>query len=221
MEYLSTTCSSSGIHIEGFPDAIKVIKIEEKKGQRLADLALHKVDLEFAKNCLEAIKPILDAGNFDIVSQALWFSAITSYIKCFGISKSRFQLDYKTIYKDVLPKTLSVYFKNLRNKHLTHDENSFSQSFSGAVLNKKENPYKIAKIITVSVTANTLTQGNYNNLKLLIEDALAWAIKQYNTLCTDLTQKYEQHSHESLLAFKDIKFDMPSIDFVDKPRQKH
>jgi hypothetical protein len=48
MEYFLIKQTENGLHIEGFPDAVKVIRIDGPQSKRLADLALHKADLEFA-----------------------------------------------------------------------------------------------------------------------------------------------------------------------------
>lgn len=48
MEYFPIKQTENGLHIEGFPDAVKVIRIDGPQSKRLADLALHKADLEFA-----------------------------------------------------------------------------------------------------------------------------------------------------------------------------
>jgi hypothetical protein len=36
------------LHLDGFPDAIKLIRVDGPKAQLLADLALHRSDLRFA-----------------------------------------------------------------------------------------------------------------------------------------------------------------------------
>ena len=38
--------------MEGFPDAVKALRIDGRKARRLADLALHKADLDFALDAL-------------------------------------------------------------------------------------------------------------------------------------------------------------------------
>lgn len=48
MDNLNITPSESRLHIEGFPDAVKVI--EGPLSLQIADLSLHKIDLEFAQN---------------------------------------------------------------------------------------------------------------------------------------------------------------------------
>jgi len=55
MEHFTISKTEAGLHIEGFPDAVKVVVIDGREAKRLADLALHKDDLEFADACLDAI----------------------------------------------------------------------------------------------------------------------------------------------------------------------
>jgi hypothetical protein len=82
MERFSITKAGDVFHIDGFPDAVKVLRITGPKSQRLADLALHRADLDFVLECLVATSRQPDEGN--VVRQALWRSAIVHFIKCFG-----------------------------------------------------------------------------------------------------------------------------------------
>jgi len=52
MEHYDVSKTSHGFQIEGFPDAVKALRLVGRKAQRLADLALHKEDLDFAFECL-------------------------------------------------------------------------------------------------------------------------------------------------------------------------
>ena len=97
MEHFSITKTAEGFHIEGFPDAVKVLRLTGPKSQRLADLALHRADLDFALECLEAINHQPEEPY--LMRQALWRSAVVHFMKCFGRSESRFSLDAKNVYK--------------------------------------------------------------------------------------------------------------------------
>ena len=97
MEHFEITKTADGFHIEGFPDAVRVLRIPGPKSRRLADLALHKVDLDFTLECLEAINSTPDEPH--IFRRVLWHSAIVHFIKCFGQSESRFSLDSNVVYK--------------------------------------------------------------------------------------------------------------------------
>ncbi len=56
MEHFEITKTPEGFHIEGFPNAVKVLRIDGPKAQRLADLALHKADLDFAGSLYQKAK---------------------------------------------------------------------------------------------------------------------------------------------------------------------
>ena len=217
MEHFSITRTAQGFHIEGFPDAVKVLRITGPKSQRLADLALHKADLDFAFECLTAINQVPDEPY--VRHQALWRSAIVHFIKCFGKSESRFSLDAKKVYKgDTGAFEPYEYFEGLRNKHLVHDENSYAQCLPGAVLNKKGMDHNIAKIVCLSAVGDTLNQENYSNLHLLVTRTREWVVAQFDELCDVLTSELEPKSYDELFALDGITYTAPSADDVHKQR---
>lgn len=214
-ENLSISRTDSGFRIEGYPDAEKLIKLDGPKAKRLADLALHGSDLEFSNQCLASINAHPDL----LVRESLWRSAIIFYCKCFGGSASRFKLDFDRVYKsEPEAENAFSYFQSLRNKHLVHDENSYSQCSPGAVLNKREHESKIAKIVTVSHTALTLEQGNYANLELLISKAMQWVKNEYDVLCAILTSELEEQQYDTLLAKEGLLYRTPTVEDLDKKR---
>jgi len=217
MEHFSITKTAQGFHIEGFPDAVKVLRLTGPKSERLADLALHKADLDFALEYLAAINQVPEEPY--VVRQALWQSAIVHFIKCFGQSESRFSLDPKSVYKgDTGAFEPYKYFDSLRNKHLVHDENSYTQCLPGAVLNKKDMDHKIAKIVCLNVIGDTLAQENYSNLHLLATRAREWVVAQFDQLCEVLTSEFEQTPYDELFALDGITYTAPGADDVHKPR---
>ena len=149
----------SGLHIEGFPDAVKVLAIKGPRAKRLSDLALHRADLDFAEECLDAINVTPEEPR--VLREALWRSAILHFLKCFGDAGARFQLSAERILKGTPPEAAMAfdYFKGLRNKHIVHDENSCSQSIPGAILNNGNKAYKIEKIICFSAKAEPARGG--------------------------------------------------------------
>lgn len=208
MEHFSITKTAKGFHVEGFPDAVKVLRMTGAKSQRLADLALHRADLDFALECLEAINHQPEEPY--VVRQAPWRAAIVHFMKCFGQSESRFSLDAKRVYKgDAGASEPFEFFESLRNKHLVHDENSFAQCLPGAVLNKKGMDHKIAKIVCLSVIGDTLNQENYNNLHLLATRARKWVVTQFDELCNLLTAELEPKSYDELFAVEGITYTWP------------
>ena len=70
MENFAITKSDAGFHVEGFPEAVKVLGLKSREAQRLADLALHNSDLEFSLSCLDGINLVPEEpyvlGSVDI-----------------------------------------------------------------------------------------------------------------------------------------------------------
>lgn len=219
MEYFALTPSETGLHLGGFPDGVKVIRIDGPLAQRLAALSLHKADLDFADSCLIAMSDMKEP--YGIVHEALWRAAIVHFLKCFGDAGARFQLSADKILKSEPPEAMMafMYFKGLRNKHLIHDENSYAQSVPGAVLNKGDKGYKIEKIVCFSAIAGTMGPENYGNLKLLIQTTRSWVVSEFDTLCDVLTKELEKESHESLLAREALSYRAPTLDDIQKNRK--
>ena len=210
MEYYNIEHDEDGFNINGFPDSVKNINLDGPEAKRLADLFLHKIDLEFADFCLDTINQItLENTTLRI---ALWHTAIIYFTKCFGRS-TRFPLAPGKIYKNKPPEALKIYdyFKNLRNKHLVHDENPYSQCKPGAIINNGTKDYKVDKIICFAATVNTLNESNYGNLRLLIIDAKKWVDEEYDVLCERFTGELEKYSYEDLINRSSMTYKLPAF----------
>lgn len=218
MKYFSVSKTETSFHIEGFPDAVKIITINDPdKARSLADFSLHQEDLEFADACLDALN---QTNENPIVREALWRSAIVHYMKCFG-SGVRSDLSEVDIYRSEPPEALLAfgYFKDLRDKHFIHDVNPYAQSIPGAVLNNGTKDYKIEEIVCFSAFGETLEQGNYRNLKLLIEKARTWVASEFNSLREQLTAALEKECYDELLSRESITYGVPTVKDVSRRRK--
>lgn len=217
MEPIDISRTESGFHIEGFPDAVKAIRLSGPVARRLADLWLHKQDLDFAAECLSDINQVPDVER--VRREALWRSAIVHYAKCFGTSKSRFQLNASKILRgEPLGLATHKFFTELRDKHVVHDENSYALCFPGAVLNRGDKSYKIEKILCFAGFIQTLNQEHWANLKLLIDKAHAWVASEFDGICALLTKDLEQQTYAVLLARDGMTVRVPSLDEVGRTR---
>jgi len=225
MEYFEITPTNGEWHIEGFPDAAKVFRLEGQQAKRLADLALHQNDLNFALECLEGVNLIAKQFHgkeeqLHGLRQGLWYSAIVHCMKCFGDHESRFSLNPKQVFKGNTVDAMEPfeYFKNLRNKHLVHDENSYTQSLPGAILNKKGCDSKIARIVCLSVIGNTLDQNAYTGLHRVITVALERVNQQFEDLCSLVTSELESVPYDELLSREAIVYSAPKTEEISRPR---
>jgi len=217
MENYTISFKDNQFHLEGFPDAVKFIALHGTDAERLADLNLNKVDLDFSSECLTQLND--PAGNPEIVRKALWRSAIIHYIKCFATGV-RFKLDYEIIYKGEPSAALEFfkYFDSLRDKHISHDVNAYLQSLPGAVLNPLTKPQKIEKVVCANFLVVTLDQINFSNFNLLIQKARTWVVAEFDSLCEKITKELEVYSYEELLKRDPVTYSVPKD--VSKPRKR-
>lgn len=217
MEQFEIKRTKDGLHIEGFPDAVKVLGLQGQKARRLADLMLHKNDLEFSISCLKGINLVPKEPY--CLREGLWRSAVIHFVKCFGSSRARFSLKPKKVFQgDSGAQEPFQYFLELRNKHLVHDENSYAQALPGAILNKPDARHKIEKIVCLGIIGQTLEQGNYSNLDLLATRALQWVTREFEQLCSILTAELENRSYDDLSTFDEIKFSVPNASALHENR---
>jgi hypothetical protein len=192
----------SQFHIEGFPEAVKLISTASLVAhlpQQLADMILHHADLRFARECLETLSS--PQVNSPLVAEALWRCAIVHYCKCFGKHGSRrVNLSYSKFLPVGLPRDIHKYFLNLRNKHLLHDDNAWNQATPMAVVGPAGRNEKIQKVLCVKISGETRNTSNINNLQLLISHALPWVESCVDDLCNKIKIELESHSYDVLLA---------------------
>ena len=218
MDQLSITKTQQGFFIEGYPEAVRVVRVGGKNGRCLEDLTLHRVDLEFALECLSAINEV--GAQPYVLRESLWQSAIIHFLKCFGNSASRGRLEYEQIYEeDAGAREPFEFFRSFRNKHLVHDENSYSQGLPGAVLNERGMEDKIAKVICLGFTiGGTLNQENYSNLHLLITRAMEWIVREYDELCDAIASELESKPYDELIDMEAITYTQPEPGDIHKSR---
>ena len=194
--------------IEGLPDAAHFIELEGHLAKQIAHLALHKEDLDFVLDLLRQINAVED----QVVKEALWELAIIRFIKCFVGGSARIQLDESTIMAKT-PGAMAVFrfFKDLRNKHFGHDENSYTQCTPIAALNDGQKTFKIEKIVTVNARGITLDQPSYANLELAAKQSLEWVIAKFDALCAQLTVELEKDTMENLLKRPKIMIRSPEV----------
>lgn len=217
MERITITHSPSGFAIEGCPDAVKALKLSGPLATRLSHIWLHKIDLDFAADAIEQINSI--PLDFRVAREGLWRSAVVHYTKCFGASKSRFQLSAAKLFQnDANAKTVHQFFMDLRNKHIVHDENAFSMCVPTALINDGKNRLKVEKIVCIASFIQTLDQPNWSNLKVLVGKTHSWVESEFDRICDKITVELEIKSHEELQGLGQATVRVPSTSEVGGTR---
>jgi hypothetical protein len=218
MEHVEITAGPGGFEVRGVPDAALVVALDHPAAMRLSDLALHKRDLDFAAQCLDNLNAL--PAEFALAKESLWESAIVHFVKCFGSSKARGQLSRERIYKQ-WPEALVAfdYFKDLRDKHIVHDENPFSTSLPIAVLNDGTKPHMVEKIATVSLIGMTLGEADWRNLVMSVRVAREAVESEYDEICEKITSDLEGRSYEQLVAMGPAMYTAPGAEQVGRNRR--
>ncbi len=219
MEPIRISHTGSELRIEGFPDGVKVVQLSGPKAQELADLALHRSDLQFARDSLDALN---NAALSEHIRESLWRSAIVHFFKCFQNSASRSSLKTDDVYKDTPPEAMMnfVHFKHIRNKHLVHDENSYAQCVAGAILNDGTKTFKVEKIFASNVYAATLDDAQYSNFRIAVQRALGWVEGRFDEVCAELTRDLEATPYAELFAMPALTVTVPKVEELPHPRKR-
>jgi hypothetical protein len=136
------------------PDSqLPVVRLEDKKARRLADLTGIYMDLSFT---IDACKVIMEFPEHEqdttrglLFREALWTSALISYARCFAPGK-RYGLSEATLAtlgEDYLE--VHKVFLGLRNKHIAHSVNPFEQVEVGLVLSEEGAKDRMVEAIVV------------------------------------------------------------------------
>jgi hypothetical protein len=206
-----------GFHIEGFPDSVKVVALRDANAMKVAALTLHRRDLEFAMEFLGEIE-----GENVVVreKQAHWRAAIVHFMKCFGKNRARgFRLSASEVYAGNAEALEAFeWVKNVRNKNLVHDENDMVQIVVGAVINKPDMPHKIARVIALQSGVELLERGNWNNLRMLCEQALKYVELEFDKLTEQIAKALEAKPYEELIGMEAMRFTKPGLQDPGLPR---
>ena len=204
--------------IQDYPDAVALKRIDTPIAQQLKAVTLHQIDLMFCRDALAEIAR-LNRTEHETVVEALWVASIARYFKCFGGNKSRSQLPADKIFREhVGAKAVFTYFQDLRDKHVIHDENPFTQAFTGVAVNGPEAQCKVADIIAFAFNALTVDEAHLTQLTQLVNLTLDWVVAKQTELHKSLTYEFEQWPLERLLVLPDIQFTAPTAKDVNVKR---
>jgi hypothetical protein len=216
MENIDFDLVEKTFRINGFPDAVKVARLDGALAKRLTDIALHIHDLEFSQKALKELNFVEDKRSD--LAELLWRSAIVYFIKCFTGNSSRTQISEDKILKSEPhdAKLAFRFFKSLRDKYFIHDENNYSQCVPMALINNGQKAFKIEKIICQSMHAGTLDQGTFSNLTLLVEKSLEWVRREFDLPCDKITALLEAKTHQELMNLPVPEIITPDLAKIDR-----
>lgn len=211
-----TITTDKKLEINGYPDAVAVVEIEHEKTHYLKSLSLHKADLSIALTALEYFEQHNEEKN---LSEIIWYTAVARYFKCFKKSKSRQKLSYEFLFKnepDAIP--VFKYFEALRDKHLLHDENAYSQCHIGAIINRPDHPYKIGDIVSFTLNMETCDEQHFASFHKLVLFTYNWVLNECESIHYEISRSLEAKPYQSLINMKHLTFTAPSTEDIHKNR---
>lgn len=215
MQEYEITFDGKSFCLKGLPSGALVVQLDGPDAKRLADHALHRSDLKFAEGCLDRLTSVPDDPA--LVREATWRSAVSSFLKCFDRTGVRTALDATTLYGGE-PAALAAFehIRNLRRKHIVHDENPWTQCFTVAVLNPKGSAKKVADIRCVLFHGGT--QENAQDLSNLIHIAREWLNAEFDRRLSCLLAKLEQEQYDTLAILPQPAYTAPTAADVTRKR---
>jgi hypothetical protein len=238
MEQLGIRLDGNNLVIDGLPEGVVKIasfsQLLPVQSFHLSSFAGHRVDLTFAKTCLDLINAA--DSNWQ---KALWRVAVIYYCKCFsqtnkrGVSDQVVEADRqssanrpgrrplhpnKVLKNDVQGQARHRHFMALRDKHLVHDENGWLQAITAVAIASPDKNYNVERVIYTVLEGGSLRQEDLSNLSLLIEKALSWVNSEIDGLCIYITNELEKVPRERLLSQPNVKYRSPEAEEVHLPR---
>lgn len=184
-------------------------RIDDRVTKQLQAIVLHEVDLHFCRYCLNELKS-LDCEKQSELAEAFWISCIARFFKCFGNSKARFQLSATKIFRtNPQAKEVFKYFQALRDKHIVHDENPFSQAFVVIAINASEHGNSVAEVFVSPIHLFMINTAELERLRQLIDTTFAWVSEKRVNLEKKLAVAYGQLTRDRLLALPDWTTNAP------------
>jgi hypothetical protein len=215
MQEYEISFDGKSFRLEGLPFAAIVVQLDGPEAKWLADHALHQYDLKFAQGCLDRLASATDDPT--LVLEAVWRSAVASFVKCFDSTGVRTPIDAAVLYAgDPAASAAYNHIRDLRRKHIVHDENPWTQCYPVAILNSKGTSKKVADIRCVAFHGDT--RENVPNLANLIYMALKWLNEEFDRRHASLLAKLEQEDYDVLARLPQPTYTAPTAGEVRRKR---
>jgi hypothetical protein len=200
-----------GIDLQHHPNPAKAIAIPAQLAAPLVNLALHRTDLNRAREFLDEFDrqggvqppegPVQQGFRMSAVCRALWQAALGSTMKCFQYSNSRSQmLDAATIFGDTMQPLRATFdlLKKLRNKHVLHDENDWMQPIPLAIV-AAPGHQPVVSDIDCMVMEGTDT-AHIGQLGMVVDAALAWVNQEMDSQVEVIRADLSARDYADLIA---------------------
>lgn len=187
-----------------------------KKKKQYISLFLHKADIEEGidfLHCISADKPVQ-------MNQALFITALSSMIKCFQTATACSMINPDTFFKK-FPQEKPKFerFKDWRNKHFLHDENSMREAVAFLLVAPEGTEAVFGgppSVIWNRVPIDFLLEGR--QLETLMKTLHQFICEQIDALGQSLIDEYKENTREELLALGEAQLKLSTTENPNIPR---
>jgi hypothetical protein len=155
------------------------------------------------------------------VTRALFNAALGSTMKCFQGSVSRTEkLDAETIFGADTTDPVRAAFdvlKDLRNKHVLHDENDWMQAIPLAIVAKPGHEPVVSDIDCLVMEGNDT--AHVGQLVQVVDAALAWVKKKMDAQTEVIRADLSARSYADLIALPSPSGTVPNTGSVGRNRR--
>ena len=116
---------------------LPVVKFKSDSAARLAVLATVDADLECVVSCCERMQGLRDAEQDSVLLRAMWTAALVAYVRAIWDPRRewlRSRFEQRIAEFEGEPLDLHAWLKDMRDKHVAHDVNPFSEFLVGLIL---------------------------------------------------------------------------------------
>lgn len=204
-----------GLRIKGFDHAVAFVALDDTpQVRRFRHLLLHRYDLTLAHDWL---MQLVNVEHDDVLRQALWHASLVHFYKCFSASADRVTLSPGKIYGTTCdkwgPRDAFDLYKRLRNRHVVHDENGFSQALAGAIVGPEGGP-NVLQVAATVMTAQTADRESFINLGQLVMMAIEYVEGQVDEIGAALEAELNAAPRATVLARPEVTYTAPGVDDI-------
>ena len=213
----SISIKDGHLHIDGYPNANRVVRLASPSAKRLASLRLHQSTLRY---CEDAMQELVRMSPISQVAASAMITGVAArYFSCFGKnnSKSVYPLEASQVFKGKQEaKECYLYWRSIRNKHLVHNESEMTSLYSGLVLGSQ---HEIQDVISLHVRAMIETDKEHCQLLFNLIDHTR---KHVDSEIEKVLQRVFSEAHamtpEERAALTPIQYKLPDTGAVEKTR---
>lgn len=204
------------LHVDGYPDARKLVEWPSEIGHRLAGLRLHQSALKFCEDAMQEFGIIKE--SHPLAAEAALIGIVSRYFSCFGRNEACARLNEDQIFHG-MPKAKECfeYWKGIRDNHIIHDESELSELRTGIVLGQSSDvldilslqarPYLASDKELVQLLFNLIAHTHKKVLEL-IDDVLERAFVEVGALTPEQRE-----------ALPEIRYVVPDSGAVNRTRK--